>query len=169
MTTLTGFPFVAGQAAVYFVDRQGNVTPYLQGMTLLTDIAMDKHENIYLNSFANFSLQTFNFVPGSANVIRVRKKSIIDTVASGYGPSSSLALNYNGKKLYLTTISGEVLETDIPAESSQVLSLESKSNENNMDFSLKTFPNPTTQYVNLSWKANNLDNKMTIQLTDLAG
>lgn len=169
VTTLTGFPFVAGQAAVYFVDRQGNVTPYLQGLTLLTDIAMDKHENIYVNSFGNFSLQTFNFVPGSANVIRVRKKSIIDTVASGYGPGSSLSLNYNGKKLFMTSISGEVLETDIPAESSQALSLESRSNENNMDFSLKTFPNPTSQYVNLSWNADNLDKRMTIQLTDLAG
>ena len=32
VTTLTGFPFVAGQAGIYFVDRQGNVTPYLQGL-----------------------------------------------------------------------------------------------------------------------------------------
>jgi len=169
VTTLTGFPFVNGQAGIYFVDRQGNVSPYLQGLTLLTDIAMDKHENIYVNSFGNFSLETFNFAPASANVIRVRKKSIIDTVATGYGPGPSLSLNYNRRKLFVTSFTGEVLETEIPAESSQALGLESRSIENKMDFSLKTFPNPSTQYVNLSWELQNPDSKLTIQLTDAAG
>lgn len=173
VTTLTGFPFLDGQAGIYYVDRSGNVSPYLLGMTLLTDIAMDKFRNIYVAQFGTFSLASATgFEFGSAKVIKIRNGKIVDTIATGYGPGSGLTLNASGDKFYVTSLfTGELFESGIPAEAqiNSLLTLETRGVENKVQWSLSTYPNPATDYINVNWAAPQQDLKLDIQLIDMAG
>ena len=171
VTTLTGFPFLNGRAGIYRVDRSGNVSPYLLGLTLLTDIAMDKFRNIYVAQFGTFSLGG-GFAFGSGQVIKIRNSKIIDTIASGYGPGSGVSLNYYGDKVYVTSLfTGELFESGISSEASQnsLLTPETRSNENNLQWALATYPNPATDYVVLNWTAPDKAIQVGIEVVDMAG
>ncbi|MDZ4710432.1 MAG: ScyD/ScyE family protein [Saprospiraceae bacterium] len=171
VTTLTGFPFLGGKAGIYHVDRSGNVSPYLLGLTLLTDIAMDKFKNIYVAQFGTFSLAG-GFAFGSGQVIKIRNGKIIDTVATGYGPGSGITLNASGDKFYVTSLfTGELFESGIPAEepANSLVSLETRGIENKLLWSLTAYPNPATDFVQINWTAPDKDIRFDIEMVDMAG
>lgn len=172
VTTLTGFPFVKGLASIYKVDRDGTVTPYLTGLTLLTDIAVDRNNTIYVNQFGRFELPA-GFVFGSGQVIRIRNHHIIDTIAKGYGPGPGLAI-YDARKLYVTSLfTGELLGMNIPSETSGLASslaspLETRGRLTS-SFQVNTYPNPVTDRLHVTW--NNIESQGDIQMqvTDIEG
>lgn len=173
VTTLTGFPFLNGLASIYKVDRDGTVTPYLKGLTLLTDIAMDQDKTIYVNQFGKFSLPN-GFVFGSGQVIRIRDHHIIDTIARGYGPGPGLAV-FQGRKLYVTSLfTGEMLGMDIPiatqsASSSLIGQLETRESAFSKSLSLSTYPNPVSDLLQVAWNRQLESGEAQLQITDLNG
>lgn len=173
VTTLTGFPFLNGKAGIYFVDRSGNVSPYLLGMTLLTDIAMDKFRNVYVAQFGTFSLASATgFEFGSGQVIKIRNGKIIDTIATGYGPGSGLSISPSGEKIYVTSLfTGELFESGVPAETAinSLVTLETRGNENKINWTLSTFPNPAADYVMVNWTAPVKEPNLSIEVIDMAG
>ena len=172
VTTLTGFPFVKGLASIYKVDRDGTVTPYLTGLTLLTGIAVDRNNTIYVNQFGRFELPA-GFVFGSGQVIRIRNHHIIDTIAKGYGPGPGLAI-YDARKLYVTSLfTGELLTMNIPSESANNASSLSPSLETRERFStslqVNAYPNPATDRIQISWNNADATGDIQMRITDIEG
>ncbi len=168
VTTLTGFPFLTGKASIYHVHLDGTVTPWATGLTLLTDIAIDKSRQVYVNQFGTFNLASgFNF--GSGQVIRLRNGKVIDTVAASYGPGSGLAL-YQDRKLFVTSLfTGQLLGGDIASAGTMspadFTSLEAR--DRNEDFSISTFPNPAQDVLQIKWKP--IQQPIKMHLTDISG
>lgn len=162
VTTLTGFPFLDGKASVYKVDRNGNKSVYASGLTLLTDIDIDRNNNVYVNQFGTFSLANgFNF--GSGQVIRMRKGQVIDTIVKGHGPGSGLSV-FDGRKLYVTNLfTGSALSGVVPSESVEARELVTPS------FNISLAPNPATDKVNIKWDNIHTGARIKIAITDLSG
>jgi hypothetical protein len=71
VTTLTGFPFAAGQAIIYRVSMSGQVSVYQKGFTMLVDQAEGHFSTHIVVQFASsFSLAT-EFAPNSGALIWV--------------------------------------------------------------------------------------------------
>ncbi len=162
VTTLTGFPFLDGQATIYKVDRNGNKSVYASGLTLLTDIDMDKNNTVYVNQFGTFSLANgFNF--GSGQVIRLRYGKVVDTIVTGHGPGSGLSV-FDGRKLYVTNLFlGSASVTVVPSESVEARELVTPA------FSISLAPNPATERVNIKWEKVHTGANIKLVLSDLSG
>jgi len=162
VTTLTGFPFLNGKATVYKVDLNGNKSVYASGLTLLTDIDIDRHNNVFVNQFGTFSPATgFNF--GSGQVIKLRKGHIIDTIVKGHGPGSGLSV-YEGRKLYLTNLfTGSALVGVVPSEAVEPRERVTST------FDISLVPNPATDRVNIKWDKVHTGSNIKLILTDLSG
>lgn len=162
VTTLSGFPFLNNAATIYYVDREGHVSKYLDGLTMLTDIDVDRHGTIYACQFGTFDLASgFNF--GSGQIIRIRNKKVLDTIAKGYGPGSGLSL-YDSRKFYVTDLfTGRALVGNIPAESVEAREL------NTPSFNVQVSPNPATDRVMVQWKDLKTTSPVSIQMIDISG
>lgn len=55
VTTFTGFPFPEGEAKIYRVDTDGQLTVYADGFTQLIDLAFDAQGNLYVLQHMNSS------------------------------------------------------------------------------------------------------------------
>ncbi len=170
VTTLTGFPFLEGRAAVYFVDRNGNISPYTTGLTLLTDIAIDRHGTVFVNQFGKFGPRGFIF--GSGQVIRLRKGHIIDTIAKGHGPGAGLAI-FDGRKVYATSLfTNRLLIGTVPPEKAVVAAsaaLESRESPANSNVSFKIFPNPASDFLQVDWKLKDPSMTAEVSIFDVKG
>jgi hypothetical protein len=117
VSTLTGFPFNVGKAAVYNVDKNGEISVYHQGLTMITDMALDSRTgDIYAMQFGNFAFNpTPGFVFGSGKVHRIQRGGgFSEVVASNFGPGSGLALDENNN-LYATSLfTGQLLKMNSP-------------------------------------------------------
>ncbi|MEP7268072.1 MAG: ScyD/ScyE family protein [Saprospiraceae bacterium] len=163
VSTLTGFPFNKGAAAIYKVDRLGNISTYLSGLTMITDLSMDRFGTIYANQFGTFTLPGgFDF--GSGQIIRIRKQKIIDTIAQHYGPGSGLTL-YQDRKFYVTDLfTGRVLGGDIPAEK-----LDARSLTLSPGVEVNLAPNPVADNLTIQWNNVAEGAAIQLQLTDITG
>ena len=106
VSTLTGFPFNAGQAAIYNVDKNGVISLYHRGLTMITDMALDPRTgDIYALQFGNFAFAPSpGFVFGSGKVHRIQRGGgFSEVVASNFGPGSGLTLDANGN-IYVTSL-----------------------------------------------------------------
>lgn len=106
VSTLTGFPFNAGQAAIYNVDKNGVISLYHRGLTMITDMALDPRTgDIYALQFGNFAFAPSpGFVFGSGKVHRIQRGGAFsEVVASNFGPGSGLTLDANGN-IYVTSL-----------------------------------------------------------------
>lgn len=81
VTTLTGFPFVQGKAAIYKVSKSGKVSVYQDNYTMLVDQARGFGANIVLQYANSFGLGT-NFEPNSGSLIWTDGKNR-KTIADG--------------------------------------------------------------------------------------
>ncbi len=74
VTTLTGFPFPAGKASVYQVNRNGKVSLYQTGLSTLVDIALAADNRPLVLQVAQFGEQ--GFAPNTGKIIRTTSKQI---------------------------------------------------------------------------------------------
>ncbi len=68
VSTLTGFPFLKGEARIYSVDRMGNYSLYQDGFTTLTDMTFDPAYNPVVVEHAQFSLPQ-GFTPNTGKIV----------------------------------------------------------------------------------------------------
>lgn len=68
VSTLTGFPFLEGEAKIYAVDRNGNVSVYQDGFTTLVDIDLGLDKQPVVLQFAEFG--PTGFIPETGRIIR---------------------------------------------------------------------------------------------------
>ena len=140
VSILTGFPFNNGQAVVYNVDKNGQISVYHKGLTMVTDMALDAQTgDIYAMQFGNFAFRpTPGFVFGSGKVHRIQRGGgFSEVVASGFGPGSGLALDDNNN-LYVTSLfTGQLLKMNSPTCNNFDLSLTADNNQLNLYSSIK--------------------------------
>jgi hypothetical protein len=109
---LPGFPFPPGSAQIVRVDRAGSVTPLVDGLTMVTDLAMAPNGDLYAVTIAVFTEQGPQ--PFSGAVTRVSMRGDHEVVVDGLMFPTALAFAPNGD-LYVTQNglgapgSGEVL------------------------------------------------------------
>jgi hypothetical protein len=96
---LPGFPFPPGAAAIVRVDRAGTVTPVVDGLTMVTDLAMAPNGDLYVVTIALFTEQGPQ--PFSGSVTRVSMTGAHEVVVDGLMFPTALAFAANGD-LYVT-------------------------------------------------------------------
>lgn len=116
VSSLTGFPFLPKAATVYAVDLQGNVSVYQDGLTLLTDLAVDPVDGTpAVSMIANFDLAS-GFIPGTGSVTKLYADGSKETLAGGLNFASSLTFSDNGD-LFIGSLFGMILRVaPTPAE-----------------------------------------------------
>ena len=110
---LTGFPFVQGQAAIYTVDKNGVVTPFIRGLSLLTDLALDQRTgDLYAMQFGSYGFAPSpGFVFGSGKVLRIKRGSTnVEVVASNFGPGAGLSLDRRGNMYVSSLFTAQLLK-----------------------------------------------------------
>lgn len=140
VSILTGFPFNEGKSIIYNVDKNGELSVYHQGLTMITDMAFDTRTgDIYAMQFGNFAFNPSpGFVFGSGKVHRVQRGGgFSEVVASNFGPGSGLTLDDNNN-LYATSLfTGQLLKMNSPTCSNIDLSLTSDNNQLTLYGSIK--------------------------------
>ncbi len=115
VSALTGFPFVPGLSRVYSVDLSGNVTLLQDGLTSLTDIALDPGDgHPVVLTFSEFLLAPppgGGFQPGTGGLTALYDGTPVPLVgglnftpAFTFGPSDDL---------YVTSLFGLVLRIEV--------------------------------------------------------
>jgi hypothetical protein len=79
VSQLTGFPFPVGAANIYRVERASAPEVYAAGLTNVTDLAFDRHGNLYVVEFASNGLASGD--PTGA-LIKIRPDGSRETVLS---------------------------------------------------------------------------------------
>ena len=79
VSQLTGFPFPAGAANIYRIERGSAPEVYASGLTNVTDLAFDRHGNLYVVEIAADGLGSGD--PTGA-LIKIRPDGSRETVAS---------------------------------------------------------------------------------------
>lgn len=69
VTTLTGFPFPAGQAIIYKVSKLGNVSIYQKGFTMLVDQAEGNYANRLMVQHAASFVPPGGFAPNTGSLV----------------------------------------------------------------------------------------------------
>ncbi|GAA4416362.1 hypothetical protein GCM10023187_47730 [Nibrella viscosa] len=69
VTTLTGFPFIPGQAAIYRLGLNGVFSVYQSGLTTLVDVELGSDNQPLAVHFADFALPA-GFAPNTGSVVR---------------------------------------------------------------------------------------------------
>ena len=158
VTNLTGFPFNKGQASVFAVDRNGNVTTYAKGFTMLTDLALDPRTgDLYALQFGEFGFApTPGFIFGSGKVHRIQRGGVYsEVIASNFGPGSGLTLDANGN-IYVTSLF-----------TSQLLRMNSLAAAcNNFDLSITADNNNLTLYSSIKYTLR-ITNRGTTNATNV--
>jgi hypothetical protein len=114
VSQLTGFPFPVGAANIYRIERGGQPEVYASGLTNVTDLAFDRHGNLYVVEFAANGLASGD--PTGA-LIRIRPDGSRETVLSdGLVNPYGVAIGKHGD-IYLSNHGGsaglgEVLRID---------------------------------------------------------
>lgn len=148
---LTGFPFIEGAAQVFNVDQNGVVTPYIGGLTMLTDMVNASDiggGDLYVLELSRFDLNTFSFAPNSAKIYKLRKSNGLKyLVAEDFDIAAGMALKSTSARPYFTELaSGRILRLD------NILDSEAP-NSALSEFSIS--PNPATDFVLIDYSLKN--------------
>lgn len=79
VSSLSGFPFGVGNAAIYQIDMAGKPMPYKTGFTTLTDLVLTPSNKPLAIQFANFALPD-GFLPNTGKVVNEDGKTIMDAI-----------------------------------------------------------------------------------------
>lgn len=135
VANLTGFPFNAGQASIFSVDKNGNVSTYAKGFTMLTDLILDPRTgDLYALQFGAFGFApTPGFVFGSGKVHRIQRGGAFsEVVASNFGPGAGLTLDANGN-IYVTSLfTSQLLKMNSPTAACNNFDLSITADNNNL-------------------------------------
>jgi sugar lactone lactonase YvrE len=112
VSTLTGFPFPEGQARIYEVDQQGNVSVLEDGFTALVDLAVDPRDGSLL------ALQIARpgqegFQPNTGQLLKV-ENSTTDTLVTDLNLSSGMHVGTESNVFVSSLADGEILQIDLP-------------------------------------------------------
>ncbi len=105
--TYSGFPFNAGRAVIYSVDKAGVATPFVSNMTLLTDLQLDPRTgDLYALQYGTFAN---GYAANSSRVFRIaRDGNTPELVDGNFGPSAGLAIDKSGT-IYATSLGAGLL------------------------------------------------------------
>jgi hypothetical protein len=104
VSQLTGFPFVPGAANIYRVEPGSEPEVYASGFTNVTDLAFDRHDNLYVLEFAANGILSGD--PTGA-LIRVHRDGSHEPVAiEGLVNPTGLAVGRKGE-LYISNHGAE--------------------------------------------------------------
>lgn len=109
VTTLTGFPFIAGQATIYQVSESGNVSVYQNGFTMLVDQAAGIYSAHIVVQHASSFDPASGFVPNSGSLV-LADGSTSKVVADGLNQPVGIK-QVNDHTWYVTSLGdGSVLK-----------------------------------------------------------
>lgn len=91
VNTLTGVPFLPGQAAIYRIGPDGTPEVYAGGFTSITDFAWGPDGSLYVVQFASEP-----FLGGAGSVIRVAPDGTRTTIADGLEQPTGVAVGPDG-------------------------------------------------------------------------
>ena len=117
VSTLTGFPFNAGQATIYNLSANGDLSVYAKGLTMVTDIALDyRTGDMYALQFGSFAFApTPGFVFGSGRLHRITGGGgNSEVVASNFGPGPGLAIDAAGNFYATSLFTAQLLKMNRP-------------------------------------------------------
>ncbi|SFP89138.1 ScyD/ScyE family protein [Parafilimonas terrae] len=107
VSTLTGFPFLKGEAVIYRVSMAGKISVYKKNLTTLTDIAPGNFFGEAVLHFANFGATDFEPNTGS---LLLTNGLTTKTIADGLNMPAGLKQT-NHKSWYVTSLAdGTLLE-----------------------------------------------------------
>jgi hypothetical protein len=113
VSALTGFPFPEGQARIYEVDAQGNVSVFQDGFTTLVDLAIDSRDGTLLAlQHATFDPQS-GFQPQTGQLLET-DGTAIDTLVSGLNLPSGMHTRLQGEVFISSLADGEILRVRFP-------------------------------------------------------
>ena len=103
ISQLTGFPFPPGASTIWRVGRSGVPRPYATGLTMVTDLAFDRHGDLYVVQISDAGfLNEPEGTPHSGSLVRVnRGSSMHETIADDLVAPFGLALHRG--HAYVTT------------------------------------------------------------------
>jgi hypothetical protein len=109
VTTLTGFPFPAGQAIIYKVSMSGNVSIYQKGFTMLVDQAAGSYPNHIVVQYAMSFNPATGYLPNSGSLMWVNG-STTQLITGGLNQPVSIK-QVNDHTWYVTSLGdGSVLK-----------------------------------------------------------
>jgi hypothetical protein len=94
VSLLPGVPFVPGTAKVVKVTRDGTVSDYATGLTMLTDVQGGPDGNLYAVTLAEFTQA--GPTPQSGEIVRILKGGSSETVLTGLSFPTSIDFGANG-------------------------------------------------------------------------
>lgn len=104
VTTLTGFPFPAGEAIIYKVTASGNVSIYQKGFNMLTDLAEGKNSNHLVAQYASSFNPASGFTPNSGSLIWANGS---DTTMLAEGLNQPVAIKQVNDHTWYVTVLGD--------------------------------------------------------------
>lgn len=109
VTTLTGFPFNAGQAIIYKVSMSGNLSIYQNGFTMLVDQAPGSYPNHIVVQYASSFNPATGYSPNSGSLLWVNG-STTQLITGGINQPASIK-QVNDHTWYVTSLGdGTVLK-----------------------------------------------------------
>ncbi len=158
LCNLTGFPFLTGQARVVSIDSLGTVTQVDSGLSQCVDMEADANGNIYVLQFALFD-STFAPTMNTASIVMISTGGTMDTLATGFGPSSGMTMDGAGGFYVTELFTGNVLHiTDINGVENVIAD----------NVHLNVYPSPFTNKISLNYSLTQKGN-VAITLTDYSG
>lgn len=94
VSLLSGAPFIPGSAKVVQVSPDGEVTDYVTGMNMLTDLQRAPDGNLYAVSFGLFTQE--GPVPNAGAIIRILEDGTPEVVVDGLPFATGLAFDAEG-------------------------------------------------------------------------
>jgi hypothetical protein len=159
---LSGFPFMPGLSQIVMVDTAGfNHMSQVTGLSQAVDMEMAADSGIYVLQFGTYDTTTFTPMANTASIVHATMSGMIDTVATGFGPSAGMTADWSNGFYVTELITGTVLHiTDINTgiELMKPLSIQS----------LKAYPNPFENSLRFSYTLNENSN-VTCELRDQLG
>ncbi|MEX0746615.1 MAG: ScyD/ScyE family protein, partial [Rhodothermales bacterium] len=109
----TGFPFASGLASIFGLGTGGDVSVVHDGLTLITDLAIDPRDgNFVVLQFGEFGQQ--GPVPGTGRLLKLQEGRV-DTLAAGLSFVSGLAIDANGDMFVSSLMTGDVVKIQTTA------------------------------------------------------
>ncbi len=104
VTTLTGFPFPAGEAIIYKVTATGNVSVYQKGFTMLVGMVEGKGSNHLVAQYASSFNPASGFTEKSGSLIWVNGS---DTTLLAEGLNQPVAIKQVNDHTWYVTVLGD--------------------------------------------------------------
>jgi hypothetical protein len=160
VSNLSGFPFLPGYASIVSVDSAGNDSTLVMGLTLAVDMELDSINNkIYVLQFGQFDTSTFIPIANSAMIVSIDSMGVIDTVASGFGPSAGMMADSSGGFYVTAVYAGTLLHITFPTAVHEL---------HNYLEGVSVFPNPFNGELNININSPSAS-EISYEVHDLAG